>query len=328
MEPLLRVENLKVEFHTERGVVAAVNDVSYEIRQGEIVGLVGESGSGKTVSQLAVMQLIRTPPGRIAGGRAFFEGQDLLQYPANGREMRSVRGRKISMIFQEPMTSLNPALTIELQLREMMELHLGMKRDAARQRSIELLKMVGIPDAQRRVNDYPHQFSGGMRQRVMVAMAVSCGAKIIIADEPTTALDATTQLQLLELMRELVNRLGCSLVLVTHNLGVIARYAQRVYVMYAGRIVEHGTVSQVLSRPQHPYTKGLIQCVPRPGLGDQPLTSIEGMPPDLIDMPPGCAFAPRCPEQRPACALEEYPQLCAVGPGHYVACHSAGREAV
>jgi oligopeptide/dipeptide ABC transporter ATP-binding protein len=325
MKPLLRVENLKVQFNTERGVVAAVNDVSYEINEGEIVGLVGESGSGKTVSQLAVMQLIRIPPGRIAGGRAFFEGQELLQYPPNGREMRSVRGRRIAMIFQEPMTSLNPALTIALQLREMMELHLGMKRDAARERSIELLKMVGIPDAERRIGDYPHQFSGGMRQRVMVATAISCNAKIIIADEATTALDATTQLQLLELMRDLVNRLGASLVLVTHNLGVVARYAQRVYVMYAGRIVEHGTVAQVLSRPEHPYTRGLIQCVPRPGLGKDPLTSIEGMPPDLIDLEPTCTFMPRCPQRLAVCEQDDFPELKLVEPGHYVACHLALR---
>jgi peptide/nickel transport system ATP-binding protein len=323
MEPLLRVENLRVQFNTDRGVVAAVNDVSYEINEGEIVGLVGESGSGKTVSQLAVMQLVRTPPGRIAGGRAFFEGQELLQYPANGREMRSVRGRKIAMVFQEPMTSLNPALTIGLQLREMMELHLDMKRDAARERSIELLKMVGIPDAEKRIDDYPHQFSGGMRQRVMVAMAISCNARIIIADEATTALDATTQLQLLELMRDIVKRLGCSLVLVTHNLGVVARYAQRVYVMYAGRIVEHGTVAQVLSHPEHPYTMGLIRCVPRPGLGKDPLTSIEGMPPDLIDLEPTCAFMPRCPQRGDVCGQRGFPELKLVGPGHYVACHLA-----
>jgi peptide/nickel transport system ATP-binding protein len=327
MEPLLRVENLKVQFNTERGVVAAVNDVSYEINEGEIVGLVGESGSGKTVSQLAIMQLIRTPPGKITGGKAFFEGQELLQYRANGREMRSVRGRKIAMIFQEPMTSLNPALTIGLQLREMMELHLGMKREAAQERSMELLKMVGIPDAQRRIGDYPHQFSGGMRQRVMVAMAISCDARIIIADEATTALDATTQLQLLELLRDIVNRLGCSLVLVTHNLGVVARYAQRVYVMYAGRIVEHGTVAQVLSHPRHPYTRGLIQCVPRPGLGDKPLTSIDGMPPDLIDLDPTCTFMPRCPQRQNDCGEEAYPELCELEPGHYVACHLAVKGA-
>jgi peptide/nickel transport system ATP-binding protein len=325
-EPLLRVEDLKVRFHTERGMVAAVNDISYDIYEGEIVGLVGESGSGKTVSQLAVMQLVRTPPGEIAGGRAVFEGQELLRYPANGREMRSVRGRKIAMIFQEPMTSLNPALTIGLQLREMLELHLGMSRSAARERSIELLRMVGIPDAAKRIDDYPHQFSGGMRQRVMVAMAISCSPKIVIADEATTALDATTQLQLLELMRDMVSRLGASLVLVTHNLGVVARYAQRVYVMYAGRIVEHGTVAQVLSHPQHPYTRALIQCVPRPGLGNEPLTSIEGMPSDLIDLQPTCTFLPRCPHKQGLCEQEVFPELELVGPGHYVACYRAAEE--
>jgi len=321
MEPLLRVENLKVEFHTERGTVAAVNDVSYDIYDGEIVGLVGESGSGKTVSQLAVMQLVRTPPGLITGGRVLFEGADLLQYPSKSREMRSVRGRKIAMVFQEPMTSLNPALTVGLQLREMLELHLGMNREASRERSVELLQMVGIPDAEKRVKDYPHQFSGGMRQRVMVAMAISCNPKIVIADEATTALDATTQLQLLELMRDLVKRLGVSLVLVTHNLGVVARYAHRVYVMYAGRIVEHGTVAQVLSCPRHPYTRGLIQCVPRPGLGDRPLISIDGMPPDLIELGSACTFLPRCPYREPTCEQEVLPKLEVVEPGHEVACH-------
>lgn len=320
-EPLLRVENLRVESHTERGTVAAVNDLSYDIYEGEIVGLVGESGSGKTVSQLAVMQLVRTPPGFITGGRVLFEGVDLLQYPAKSKEMRSVRGRKIAMIFQEPMTSLNPALTVGLQLREMLELHLGMDRAASRQRSVELLKLVGIPDAEKRVKDYPHQFSGGMRQRVMVAMAISCNPKIVIADEATTALDATTQLQLLELMRDLVRRLGVSLVLVTHNLGVVARYAHRVSVMYAGRIVEHGTVTQILSHPKHPYTRGLIQCVPRPGLGDKPLMSIDGMPPDLIELGSGCSFLPRCPCRESTCGREAFPALQPVELGHHVACH-------
>jgi len=321
MQPILRVEHLKTQFKTERGIVNAVNDVSYEIYEGEIVGLVGESGCGKSVSQLSVMQLIPTPPGLIAGGKVIFEGRDLLQYPANGPEMRAIRGRKIAMIFQEPMTSLNPALTIGFQLREMLELHLGMDPQAARKRSIELLRMVGVPDAERRIDDYPHQFSGGMRQRVMVAMAISCNPKIIIADEATTALDATTQLQLLELLRDMVKRLGTALVIVTHNLGVVARYAQRVYVMYAGRIVEHGSVDQILLNPKHPYTLGLLQCVPRPGLRGEKLVPIGGTPPDLIDMPPTCAFLPRCRQKQAVCQQQPWPQLQMVEPGHYVACH-------
>ncbi len=324
-EPLLRVEGLTTEFRTERGVVKAVNGVSYEINEGEIVGLVGESGSGKSVSQLSVMRLITSPPGFIVGGKVLFEGRDLLQYEANGPELRSVRGAKIAMVFQEPMTSLNPVLTIGFQMREMMELHLGMRTNEAQKRSIELLQMVGVPDAENRLGDYPHQFSGGMRQRVMVAMAISCSPKILIADEATTALDATTQLQLLELLRGTVERLSTALVLVTHNLGVVARYAQRVYVMYAGRIVEHGTVDQILLNPQHRYTMDLLRCVPSRSERGEKLVPIAGTTPDLMNLPPTCSFLPRCRHKEAICEQEPCAELVEVEPGHYVACRLAGR---
>ena len=240
MSELLAVKNLRTRFNTEGGVVKAVDGVSYHIDEQEIIGLVGESGCGKSVSQLSVMQLISTP-GEIVGGEVIFEGRDLLKFEANGAEMRSIRGAKIAMIFQEPMTSLNPVLTINQQLTEMLGLHLGMSKEAARKRAVELLNAVGIPSAEKRVDDYPHQFSGGMRQRVMIAMALSCIPKMLIADEPTTALDVTTQAQLFELMKDMVERFDASLIIVTHNLGVVARYAQRIYIMYAGRIVEAGT---------------------------------------------------------------------------------------
>jgi peptide/nickel transport system ATP-binding protein len=318
MTVLLKVEKLKTQFRTERGLVKAVDGVSYDIHEGEIVGIVGESGCGKSVSQLSLMQLIPVPPGEIAGGRVIFEGQDLLQFEANGPEMRSVRGGKIAMIFQEPMTSLNPALTIAKQLSEVMQLHLNMDNRAARERSIELLGLVGIPDAERRVDDYPHQFSGGMRQRVMVAMAVSCNPKLIIADEPTTALDATIQAQLLELMKDIVVRFQTAMVLVTHNLGIVARYAQRINVMYAGRIVESGTVKEIWDNPLHPYTIGLLQCVPKLG---RKLAPIEGSPPHLINMPPNCLFLPRCTYQNEKCRKEPWAELEFVEGQHYVGCH-------
>ena len=323
-EPLLRVEGLTTEFRTERGVVRAVNNISYEIDEGEIVGLVGESGSGKSVSQLSVMRLITSPPGFIVGGKVLFEGKDLTQYEANGPELRSVRGAKIAMVFQEPMTSLNPVLTIGYQLREMLELHLGMRTQDAQKRAVELLGMVGVPDAANRLGDYPHQFSGGMRQRVMVAMAISCNPRILIADEATTALDATTQLQLLELLRDMVRRLGTALVIVTHNLGVVARYAERVYVMYAGRIVEHGSVDQILLNPQHRYTMDLLRCVPSRSERGEKLVPISGTTPDLMNLPPTCSFLPRCRHRQGVCEQGACPELEQVEPGHYVACHLAG----
>ncbi len=322
MAILLNIEDLKTYFSTYRGLVKAVDGVSYHIGEKEIVGLVGESGCGKSVSMLSAIQLIPTPPGYIAGGRVIFEGRDLLEYEAKGEEMSSIRGGKIAMIFQEPMTSLNPVLTIRRQLTEVLELHLEMDSKSAKDRAMELLTLVGIPDAETRINDYPHQFSGGMRQRVMIAMALSCSPKIIIADEPTTALDVTTQAQLLELMKEMVDRINTSLIIVTHNLGVVARYAERIYVMYAGRIVESGISEEIFENPRHPYTIGLLKCVPR--LGEtrkkRKLVPIVGLPPNLINMPQKCAFLPRCAFHIEKCTKEPWPALRSVGNGHMTAC--------
>jgi peptide/nickel transport system ATP-binding protein len=322
MSALLNVENLKTYFETDYGLVKAVDGVSYHVSEREIIGLVGESGCGKSVSQLTVMRLIQTPPGKIVDGKIIFDGQDLLKFEANGIEMRSIRGGKIAMIFQEPMTSLNPVLTIGRQLTEMPELHLGMDMQTARERGIELLKLVGIPDAESRIDDYPHQFSGGMCQRVMIAMALSCNPKILIADEPTTAVDVTTQAQLLELLQDMVIRFNSSLVIVTHNLGVVARYAQRIYVMYAGHVVESGTSEDIFGAPRHPYTIGLLKCVPRLDQSqDKKLVPIDGMPPNLINMPVACAFLPRCPYHIERCNREPWPQLRFIGGQHYISCY-------
>jgi len=317
MTVLLNVEGLKTQFKTERGLVKAVDNLSYHINEGEIVGLVGESGCGKSVSQLSLLRLIPSPPGEIVGGKAVFEGRDLLSLEANGSEMRSIRGGKISMIFQEPMTSLNPAMTVARQLMEAMVLHLNIDKQTAYDKSIELLNMVGIPDAKSRIDDYPHQFSGGMRQRVMVAMAVSCNPRLIIADEATTALDATIQAQLLELMMDMVSRFKTAMIMVTHNLGVVARYAQRINVMYAGRIVESGTVKEIWNNPLHPYTISLLQCVPKLG---KKLRPIEGLPPHLINMPPTCPFLPRCGYQSKKCLDEPWQELRHIEGQHYTAC--------
>ena len=327
MTSILDVENLKTYFKTEYGLVKAADGVSFHVNQGEIIGVVGESGCGKSVSILSVMQLIQKP-GEIVDGKIIFNGQDLRKYRSNGPEMRAIRGSKMTMIFQEPMTSLNPVLTICRQVTESLELHLDMDRQAARERAIELLKMVGVPDAASRVDDYPHQFSGGMRQRVMIAMALSCNPMIIFADEPTTAVDVTTQAQLLELMKDLVTRLNTSLVIVTHNLGVVARYAQRIYVMYAGRIIESGLSEDIFGHPHHPYTIGLLHSVPRLGEkhGSRKLIPIDGMPPDLINMPPTCAFLPRCTYKVEKCQKEPWPALRAVGDQHYISCYVDIRE--
>jgi oligopeptide/dipeptide ABC transporter ATP-binding protein len=321
MAILLQVRNLTTQFKTEVGLVKAVNDVSYDVYEQEIVGIVGESGCGKSVSQLSVMQLIPTPPGEIVGGEVIFEGQDLLKFQSNSPQMHVVRGGKIAMIFQEPMTSLNPVLSISEQLTETLKLHLNLGNQAARKRAIELLDLVGIPEASLRIDNYPHQFSGGMRQRVMIAMALSCNPKLLIADEPTTAVDVTTQAQLLETMLDMVKRFRSSLVIVTHNLGVVARYAQRIYVLYASRIVESGTSEEIFSDPRHPYTIGLLKAVPRL---DEPrgrqLIPILGMPPEMIDMPPICAFRPRC-SYRERCEAEQDPELRQISGQHYVRCH-------
>ena len=330
MTEILKVENLQTQFKTESGIVKAVNGVTYHINEQEIVGVVGESGCGKSVSQLSVMQLINAP-GKIVGGKVIFEGQDLLKYEANGPEMRSIRGAKIAMIFQEPMTSLNPVLTIGQQLTEMLTLHMKMSDEAARKRAIELMSMVGIPGAANRIDDYPHHFSGGMRQRVMIAMGLSCNPKILIADEPTTALDVTTQAQLLELMKDMVERFRASLIVVTHNLGVVARYAQRIYIMYAGRIVEAGTTKTIFANPRHPYTIGLLRSIPR--LDEEEgtkLIPIDGLPPNLISMPPTCAFLPRCKFKIDKCMKEPWPDLEDVDgdPTHQIRCYVNTKERV
>src|SRR5919199_1597748 len=318
MDPLLEVRDLRTEFVTQEGVVHAVNGISYTLREGEALGIVGESGCGKSVGALSVMRLIPTPPGRIAGGEVIFNGRDLLKL--RDEEMRRIRGNDIAMVFQDPMTSLNPVLTIGRQIGEALELHKGMDGKAARNRTIELLEMVGIPSARTRVDDYPHQFSGGMRQRVMIAMAISCEPRLLIADEPTTALDVTIQAQILDLILRLRRELGMAVILITHDLGVVAGVCDRIAVMYAGYIVEEASAEDLFADPRHPYTLGLLRSVPRM---DQPrrerLVPIEGMPPDLINLPRGCPFAPRC-----AYAVEhsqtENPRLEPVGAGHRVAC--------
>ncbi|MGQ0663368.1 MAG: ABC transporter ATP-binding protein [Pseudomonadota bacterium] len=321
---LLEVDGVHVHFVTSRGVVRAVEGVAYQVRPGEIVALVGESGCGKSVSALAIMRLLAKPAGRIVAGRVRFEGRDL--FALSEEEMRKVRGRDIAMIFQEPMTSLNPVLPIGLQIMEPLLVHLGTDPGQARGRAVELLGLVGIPDAERRLDHYPHQFSGGMRQRVMIALALACNPKLIIADEPTTALDVTIQAQILELLRDLSSRLGIAMIIITHNLGIVARYADRVNVMYAARIVEQGTADDIFARPRHPYTLGLMRSVPRL---DRPrasrLQTIEGLPPDLLDPQAGCRFAPRCPHRIAKC--EEAPSLDEVEPGHRSACWRAAEIA-
>ena len=318
MANVLEVKNLATYFHTHDGVVKAVDGISYHIEEGETLGMVGESGCGKSVSALSVMRLVADPPGRIEKGEVIFEGRDLLGLSES--EMRAVRGNRIAMVFQEPMTSLNPVLSIERQLTETLELHLNMSKGQAKSRAVELLEMVGIPDPDRRVKDYPHQMSGGMRQRVMIAMAISCNPRLIIADEPTTALDVTIQAQILELMQSLSKELGTALLIITHNLGVIARYASRVLVMYAGRIIETGGSHAIYGDPRHPYTLGLLNSVPRldEELGTK-LQVIEGLPPELIDMPERCIFAPRCRYVIDRC-VNEYPPLAPVDDGHDSAC--------
>jgi oligopeptide transport system ATP-binding protein len=317
-EPLLAVKDLKTNFYTEEGVVQAVNGVSYDIMPGEILGLVGESGCGKTVSALSILRLIPDPPGKIVGGEIMFEGEDIIKMDED--EVRHIRGNKIGMIFQEPMTSLNPVLTIGRQLTETLELHLKMDKQAATRRAVELLEMVGIPEAKQRINDYPHQFSGGMRQRVMIAMALSCNPKLLLADEPTTALDVTIQAQILELLTRLTRELGTAVIVITHNLGVVARYADRVNVMYAGKVIETATAPELYANPRHPYTLGLLKSVPRlDEIRKEKLDPIEGMPPDLVHLGPGCPFRPRCRFAVDRCK-EENPPLIAVAEAHSAAC--------
>lgn len=317
MGRLLTVTGLTTEFRTERGVVKAVDNVSYNVDESEVIGLVGESGCGKSVSQLSIMRLIPDPPGRVVAGSADFDGVDLLKYKRNSNEMCSIRGNKLSMVFQEPMTSLNPAMTIGKQMAEVMIEHLKIGKGEARDRAENMLMQVGIPDPGKRIDDYPHQLSGGMRQRVMVGMSMLCNPRMIIADEATTALDATIQAQLLELMYEMVNKYHTALIMVTHNLGVVARYAHRINVMYAGRIVETGTVKEIWANPMHPYTEGLLSCVPK--LGEK-LLPIRGMPPSLINRPDTCAFLPRCRHRNEKCFKEPVRDLTLVEGQHSTAC--------
>jgi oligopeptide transport system ATP-binding protein len=317
MASLLEVRDLRTHFFTQDGVVKAVNGISYSLGEGETLGIVGESGCGKSVSALTIMRLIPQPPGRIVGGEIIFSGRDLLKI--SEEEIRRVRGKEIAMIFQDPMTSLNPVLTIARQLTEAMELHLGMDGRAARKRAVELLDMVGIPSARSRIDDYPHQFSGGMRQRVMIAMALSCNPKLLIADEPTTALDVTIQAQILDLIKNLRSEFGMAVILITHDLGVVAGMTDRINVMYAGYIVESGTAMDLFKNPRHPYTLGLLKSIPRiDEEKKERLIPIEGLPPDLIDAPAGCPFMPRCPYSVGKCEVN--PGLEPVSRGHEIAC--------
>jgi oligopeptide transport system ATP-binding protein len=318
MAPLLEVTDLRVELRSRGKTVKAVNGVSFALDQGETLGLVGESGCGKSMTALSLMRLIPSPQGRIVGGHARFDGRDLLALSEN--EIRQVRGNSIAMVFQDPMTSLNPVLPIGKQIGEALGVHLGMGRTAARKRTVELLEQVGMPSAKLRIDDYPFQFSGGMRQRVMIAMALSCEPRLLIADEPTTALDVTVQAQILELLKRLQSELGMAMILITHDLGVMAGVADRVCVMYAGAIVETSGVDEVFRTPRHPYTLGLLRSIPNVVRGQrQRLVPIDGQPPDLADLPPGCPFQPRCQFRVEKCAGEN-PEIEEVVQGHSIAC--------
>ncbi|TML94361.1 MAG: ABC transporter ATP-binding protein [Actinobacteria bacterium] len=315
--PLLQVDDLRVEFTTRRGVVFAVNGISFAIAPGETLGIVGESGCGKSVTSLAVLGLLARN-GRVASGRALFEGRDLIEL--SDRALRGVRGREIAMIFQDPMTSLNPVLTIGRQIREPLETHFGMNRKDAEARAAELIDRVGIPSATARLRDYPHQFSGGMRQRAMIAIALACKPKLLIADEPTTALDVTIQAQILDLLRELVAEENAALILITHDLGVVAGMCERVNVMYAGMFMETGSADQLFASPRHPYTLGLLQSVPRLNAGRRArLQPIEGAPPNMLHPPSACPFQPRCRFEVDL-SRQQVPQLVEIEPGHEVAC--------
>ena len=324
-DPLLSVEDLHVHFRTSAGIVRAVEGVSFTVKRGEVVAIVGESGSGKSVSALSVMRLLPRRSALVPQGRVLFEGRDLLGL--DDEQMREIRGRHISMIFQEPMTSLNPVLSIGLQITEPLQIHLGMDDTAARARAVELMKLVGIPDAERRLDQFPHQFSGGMRQRVMIAMALACQPRLLIADEPTTALDVTIQAQILELIAELRHKLGMALLLITHDMGVIAESVDRVAVMYAARVIETAPVDALFRSPLHPYTRGLLKSIPRRGSANQArerLAQIPGTVPTLaLPLAPGCRFAPRCDQATARCTTQT-PTLVEVRPGHRVACLEVG----
>jgi oligopeptide/dipeptide ABC transporter ATP-binding protein len=317
-EALLSVRNLKTYFYTDEGVVRAVDGLSYALQRGETLGIVGESGSGKSVHALSVMRLIPTPPGKIVDGQILFKGQDLLRL--SEEQMRRVRGNDIAMIFQEPMTSLNPVLTVGEQIAEAVMLHQRLDRKAAWARAVEMMERVKIPSARDRVRDYPHQFSGGMRQRVMIAMALSCNPEVLIADEPTTALDVTIQAQILDLMRELQKEFGTAIIMITHNLGMVAEMCDNVVVMYAGKPIEHTDVVRTFKDAKHPYTWGLLHSIPKLYERAERLIPIEGQPPSLIDLPPGCPFAPRCPFAMEVCVEEDPPDV-PIGDNHYTKCY-------
>ena len=318
MATLLEIEGLKTQFFTSAGTVKAVDGVSYTVEQGETVAVVGESGCGKSVTALSILRLIPWPPGRIVDGHIRFDNKDLLSL--DEESMREIRGRDIGMIFQEPMTSLNPVLSIGLQLTETLVTHMEITQEAAQRRAAELLEMVGISEPNRRLKQYPHHLSGGMRQRVMIAMALSCEPKLIIADEPTTALDVTIQAQILELMKDLTRKLNVAMIVITHNLGVVARYADRVNVMYAGKIIESGSANDIYHAPKHPYTLALLKSIPRMDQARQAkLDPVEGQPPDLTKLDDGCAFRPRCRYAIDRCNAD-FPLLEQVGEGHFSAC--------
>ncbi len=318
--PLLEIRGLKTHFATDDGMVQAVDGVDITIGRGETVGVVGESGCGKTVTALSVLKLIAMPPGKIVAGEILYQGRDLV--PLDNEEMDRIRAKDIAMVFQEPMTSLNPVYTIGEQIAEVLRKHEGLSRKGALERTVEMLRLVQIPNPERRLNDYPHQFSGGMRQRVMIAMALSCNPKLLIADEPTTALDVTIQAQILELLQDMKSRFGMAIMLITHAMGVVAETAQRVVVMYAGKVIEEAPVDQLFANPRHPYTQGLIRSIPRIDKAATHKTRLEAIPgtvPSLLDPPPGCRFAPRCRYAMAKCR-EAVPPLTDIGGGHRVAC--------
>ena len=319
MEHLLEIRGLKTHFATDDGMLRAVDGVDLTIDRGETLGVVGESGCGKTVTALSVLKLIAMPPGQIVAGEILWQGRDLV--PLRKEEMRRIRSKEIGIVFQEPMTSLNPVYTVGEQIAEAVRQHEGLGRRAALEKAVEMLRLVRIPNPERRARDYPHQFSGGMRQRVMIAMALSCNPKLLIADEPTTALDVTIQAQILDLLMEMKSRLGMAVMLITHAMGVVAETAQRVVVMYAGKVVEEAPVGELFARPRHPYTQGLIRSIPRLDRADRKtrLETISGVVPSLLDPAPGCRFAPRCRFAMTACSRAT-PELREIGPGHKVAC--------
>lgn len=324
-QPLLQIKDLKTHFFLEDGVVPAVDGVSFHLNRGETLAVVGESGSGKSITATSIMRLIPNPPGRIVGGEILFNGEDLLK--KTEKEMRDIRGNRISMIFQEPMTSLNPVFRVGQQISESLIVHQGLNKKDALEKSIEMLRLTGIPSPEKRVHDFPHQLSGGMRQRVMIAMALCCRPELLIADEPTTALDVTIQAQILDLMIDLKEKMDTAIIMITHDLAVVAEMADRAAVMYCGKLVEESPVLELFDNPLHPYTRGLLKSIPHIEGEKERLYMIDGMVPPLTHLPPGCAFAPRCPEAQPRCHVER-PSLKEIAPGRRVSCwlHEGGVE--